>query len=129
MIASESLEIVFFFKNHMFSNVSFLAQVTYTLGAAGHSYVVGYGCNPPLNPYHRDSTLTYEDMSETTFQRRKSFENRKQNANLLIGAVLGGPNYRDDWVDDRMDVPHNNVALDYNAALFLAAIQVTFLES
>jgi endoglucanase len=28
------------------------AQINYMLGGGGHSFVVGFGSNPPLRPHH-----------------------------------------------------------------------------
>ena len=30
-----------------------MCQIHYALGDAGHSYVVGFGTNPPTQPHHR----------------------------------------------------------------------------
>ncbi|KAA0203847.1 hypothetical protein HAZT_HAZT000710 [Hyalella azteca] len=34
-------------------------QVDYALGSVGHSYVVGFGNNPPLRPHHRSRWVAY----------------------------------------------------------------------
>jgi endoglucanase len=92
-------------------------QIAYILGASGHSFVVGYGCNPPVNPHHRDSALTLEESGE-------AFKTKATNANSLIGALVGGPNKQDGWKDDQNDFEANEVALDYNAALLFGTVQV-----
>lgn len=89
------------------------------LGAQGNSYVIGYGCNPPQNPHHRDSALTLEESGNWDV-----FNNREVNANPLIGGLVGGPGVDDDWEDDRTDFQKNEVALDYNAAFLFGVIQV-----
>ena len=30
-----------------------MCQIHYALGDAGHSFVVGFGTNPPVQPHHR----------------------------------------------------------------------------
>lgn len=35
---------------------------------------------------------------------------------ILIGALVGGPNMTDQYVDDREDYVQNEVTIDYNAA-------------
>lgn len=94
-------------------------QITYIMGAAGHSYVTGYGCNPPVNPHHRDSALTMEESGDSA-----AFNTKKVNANPLIGALVGGPDKQDQFVDDRTQYEKTEVALDYNAAMFYGAVQV-----
>jgi endoglucanase len=94
-------------------------QLAYIMGATGHSFVVGFGCNPPQNPHHRDSALTLEESGNWNV-----FNTRATNANPIVGAMVGGPNPSDGWEDDRSDYQRNEVALDYNAALLFGTVQV-----
>ena len=96
-----------------------VVQITYILGAAGHSYIVGYGCNPPVNPHHRDSALTMEESGSA-----HAFSTKPRNAYSLVGALVGGPDELDSWQDSRTDYKANEVALDYNAAMFFGMVQV-----
>ena len=96
-----------------------LVQVTYMLGASGHSWIVGYGCNPPVNPHHQDSALTMEESNSWD-----AWNTRSVNANSLVGALVGGPDKHDKGNDDRNDYRLNEVALDYNAAMFFGTVQV-----
>jgi endoglucanase len=93
--------------------------VAYILGASGHSYVAGYGCNPPRNPHHRNACLTLAESDD-----QNMFDTKEFNEYELTGAVVGGPDITDHWVDDRKDYKRTEVAIDYNAALFFAAVQV-----
>jgi hypothetical protein len=43
------------------------------------------------------------------------------NYHVLTGALVGGPDENDNYVDDRSDYVHNEVATDYNAG-FLSAV-------
>ena len=52
------------------------------------------------------------------------FNTKEENANPIIGGMVGGPDLTDSWVDDRTDYQQNEVALDYNAALLFGAVQV-----
>jgi endoglucanase len=97
---------------------AFGMQMCYIMGASGHSYVVGFGCNPPRNPHHYDSALTLRESG-----RMEVFKSRSHNASPLIGALVGGPNAKDVWRDDRTDMNGNGVALDYNAAMLLGLVQ------
>ncbi|ESO99349.1 hypothetical protein LOTGIDRAFT_231044 [Lottia gigantea] len=86
-------------------------QIHYILGDTGRSYVVGFGNNPPTRPHHASSSCnspplpcTWDDFSKST-----------PNSHILYGAVVGGPDKFDHFVDDREDFIQNEVACDYNA--------------
>jgi endoglucanase len=90
----------------------------YIMGATGRSYVVGFGSNSPKNPHHRDSTLTPSESGKWDV-----FKSRSRNANQITGGLVGGPNDKDQWEDDRMNFKNNEVALDYNAAMLFGLVQ------
>ena len=86
-----------------------VSQIDYILGdnPSRRSYIIGYGENYPRNPHHRTAHGSWlNDMSKPTETR-----------NLLIGALVGGPDERDSWEDDRADWIRNEVATGYNAGL------------
>jgi len=89
-------------------------QIDYALGdnPGKHSYVVGFGTSPPTHVHHRAASgqnLGY--MSDRTGPNR----------HVIYGALAGGPDQNDKWVDDREDYQRNEVAVDYNAG-FTAAL-------
>jgi len=57
--------------------------------------------------------------------RNNGLYNPGPNYFTLYGALVGGPGIQDDYVDDRDDYVHNEVAIDYNAGFqgALAALQ------
>jgi endoglucanase len=82
-------------------------QIKYALGTnpGNHSYVVGYGVNPPSHPHHRTSHGSWLDnIGDPVYQRH-----------VLYGALVGGPGSDDSYVDSRSDFTKNEVATDYNA--------------
>lgn len=83
-------------------------QINYTLGQnpRGASYLVGFGQNPPRNPHHRTAHGSWTDNIQQPAQSR----------HVLYGALVGGPDANDSYVDDRQNYVANEVALDYNAA-------------
>ncbi|TYQ15618.1 UNVERIFIED_CONTAM: endoglucanase Cel9R [Acetivibrio alkalicellulosi] len=86
-------------------------QVDYALGSSGRSYVVGFGVNPPQHPHHRTAHSSWIDtMEEPSYHRH-----------VLYGALVGGPNQSDAYVDDIGDYITNEVACDYNAG-FVGAL-------
>ena len=86
-----------------------VSQINYILGdnPSRRSYIIGYGENSPRNPHHRTAHGSWlNNMSDPTETR-----------NLLVGALVGGPDERDNWEDDRTDWIRNEVAIGYNATL------------
>lgn len=82
-------------------------QIHYSLGQnpAGRSFVCGFGVNPPTNPHHRNSHgSTTNDIAVPV-----------ANQHVLYGALVGGPDATDGYIDDRTDFIQNEVAMDYNA--------------
>ncbi|TYQ15397.1 UNVERIFIED_CONTAM: endoglucanase Cel9N [Acetivibrio alkalicellulosi] len=92
-------------------------QINYALGdnPRGGSYVVGFGENSPQHPHHRTAHGSWVSMPEVpSFSRH-----------ILYGALVGGPDSRDHWVDDIKDYIMNEVAIDYNAG-FVGALAKMF---
>jgi cellulose 1,4-beta-cellobiosidase len=85
------------------------SQINYILGNNPHnrSYMVGFGNNPPVNPHHRCAHGSWANDMSTP----------KQNRHTLWGALVGGPDQSDSYIDDRMNYVTNEVACDYNAGL------------
>lgn len=89
------------------------SQINYILGDVGHSFVVGYGVDPPQRPHHRASSCPSPPAS---CQDGWAQSQPGPNPHVLFGALVGGPAQDGTYVDDRMDYIHNEVACDYNAA-------------
>nr|AXQ39851.1 beta-1,4-endoglucanase [Mastotermes darwiniensis] len=87
-------------------------QIDYILGDSGRSYVVGYGNNPPTHPHHRSSSCP-DAPAPCDWN---TFSAADPNYHVLSGALVGGPDSDDNYVDTRQDAVHNEVACDYNAA-------------
>ncbi|KAF2347095.1 Glycoside hydrolase family 9, partial [Trinorchestia longiramus] len=89
-------------------------QVDYALGSTGRSFVVGFGVSPPEKPHHRSSSCpTIPEPCDGD----EAFNNPGPNPNTLFGALVGGPDANDNYVDDRGDYVQNEVACDYNAGI------------
>ncbi|MEN9517459.1 MAG: hypothetical protein RLZZ381_47 [Cyanobacteriota bacterium] len=96
-----------------------VSQINYILGKnpAQRSYQIGYGENSPKNPHHRTAHGSWlNNMSDPVETR-----------NLLMGALVGGPDEQDNWSDDRTDWVRNEVGVGYNAA-FTGALAKMYLE-
>ncbi|ESO99345.1 hypothetical protein LOTGIDRAFT_158430 [Lottia gigantea] len=88
-----------------------ISQINYALGDTGRSFVIGFGVNPPKNPHHRGSSFPMIPAPCGWEEQ----QNKGPNPHTLYGALVGGPGSSDDYVDQRNDYIHNEVACDYNA--------------
>ncbi len=89
------------------------SQMDYILGSnpANRSYVIGYGSNYALHPHHRAANgYTYANG-----------DNQKPAQHLLSGALVGGPDQSDTYIDDVNQYQYTEVAIDYNAG-FVGAL-------
>ncbi len=84
-----------------------VSQIDYMLGdnPSGRSYVVGFGNNPPTKPHHDTAHGSWADNINLPVETR----------HVLYGALVGGPDRNDNYIDDRSDYVQNEVATDYNA--------------
>ncbi|KAM6587355.1 hypothetical protein CsatA_009960 [Cannabis sativa] len=98
-------------------------QVDYILGVnpLKMSYMVGYGPNYPKRIHHRGSSLPSLSRHPQSFGCEGGFQpffySANPNPNILIGAVVGGPNQNDGYPDDRSDYSHAEPATYINAAI------------
>ncbi|KAK6145365.1 hypothetical protein DH2020_022185 [Rehmannia glutinosa] len=70
------------------------------------SYMVGYGKNFPQRVHHRASSLPSIDEHPQHIECKGGtpyFLSGNPNPNLLMGAVVGGPDIDDSYKDDRVD--------------------------
>ncbi|KAE9460462.1 hypothetical protein C3L33_07637, partial [Rhododendron williamsianum] len=108
-------------------------QVDYLLGdnPLKMSYMVGYGPQYPLRIHHRGSSLpsiaSHPDKIECSFGF-SILNSQSPNPNILMGAVVGGPDQQDQFPDQRSDYDHSEPATYTNAPLVgaLAYLAHTF---
>ncbi|KAL7143136.1 hypothetical protein ABFS83_08G170800 [Erythranthe nasuta] len=97
------------------------SQVDYILGSnpMGVSYMVGYGPTYPVKVHHRGaSTVSYRESKVFIgcMQGYYSwFGQRGSNPNVLVGALVGGPD-KNDGFSDRRDNYAQTEACTYNTA-------------
>lgn len=94
-------------------------QVDYILGdnPAKMSYMVGFGVNYPKHVHHRGSSVpsirSHPDRIPcSSFQYLYS---SSPNPNILVGAIVGGPDNRDGFADDRNNYQQSEPATYINA--------------
>jgi hypothetical protein len=92
-------------------------QVDYALGSAGHSFVVGFGVNPPKRPHHRTAHSSWADSQTVPTYHRHT----------IYGALVGGPGKDDSYTDDIGNYVNNEIACDYNAG-FVGALAKLYGE-
>ena len=85
------------------------------------SYMVGYGQYYPKRIHHRGSSLpslaTHRQSITCDAGFQPFFYSSNPNPNILVGAVVGGPNQNDGFPDDRADYSHSEPATYINGAL------------
>ncbi|GFR83741.1 endoglucanase [Elysia marginata] len=101
-----------------------LGQIHYMLGDSGRSYVVGFGKDPPTRPHHASSSCRPSPYPCDWDDYAKS----EANAHTLYGALVGGPDSRDRYHDDREDYIHNEVGCEYNGGFQSAVAGLRHLE-
>ncbi|KAK7283161.1 hypothetical protein RIF29_12505 [Crotalaria pallida] len=86
-------------------------QIDYMLGKnpLGRSYMVGFGKNPPKQAHHRGASVPMSQKDAkvdcgTSFQ--KWFSVDTPNPNELTGAIVGGPDKNDQFIDKRNASPY-----------------------
>lgn len=73
------------------------SQIGYMLGDGGRSYVVGYSNGYPQKIPHRAASCAQE--GDCTWDT--AYYSTQKNPNILYGALVGGPNLKDEFVDQR----------------------------
>lgn len=102
------------------------SQIDYMLGDTGRSFVVGYGENSPERVHH--AAASCPDLPEVCDPDWAMMQ-PGPNPQTVWGALAGGPNQTDWFLDDREDYVHNEVALDYNAGYTAALAALVELSS
>ncbi|XP_071724519.1 endoglucanase 17-like isoform X1 [Rutidosis leptorrhynchoides] len=97
-------------------------QVDYLLGEnpLKMSYMVGYGPKYPERIHHRASSLPSISSHPEKIPCQAGFSNlnsESPNPNILVGAVVGGPDEHDMFPDQRSDYEQSEPATYINAPL------------
>ncbi|KAK4282525.1 hypothetical protein QN277_013889 [Acacia crassicarpa] len=97
-------------------------QVDYLLGdnPLKMSYMVGYGPEFPRRIHHRGSSLPSISVHPGKIQCSAGFsvmKSQSPNPNILVGAVVGGPDLHDRFPDERSDYEQSEPATYINAPL------------
>lgn len=95
-------------------------QVDYILGdnPAKMSYMVGFGARYPQHIHHRGSSVPsiHAHPGRITCNDGSQYLNSgSPNPNVLVGAIVGGPDSRDSFADDRNNYQQSEPATYINA--------------
>ncbi|KAJ6754156.1 ENDOGLUCANASE [Salix purpurea] len=97
------------------------SQVDYILGynPTGMSYLVGYGSKYPERVHHRGASIesykTQKDFIGCTQGYDLGYSRQGPNPNVLVGALVGGPDMKDQFRDERENYVQTE-ACTYNTA-------------
>ncbi|XP_042519347.1 endoglucanase 11 [Macadamia integrifolia] len=97
------------------------AQVNYILGSnpIGMSYLVGYGSKYPSRVHHRGSSIVSYRENKGFIGCTQGYDNWygrvEPNPNVLVGALVGGPDCQDNFGDQRSNYMQTE-ACTYNTA-------------
>jgi endoglucanase len=97
-------------------------QVDYILGVNPNnmSYMVGFGSNYPKQVHHRASSIPSTHVrpeNMTCKQGWPYYGINEENPNVLVGAVVGGPDKLDKFEDLRWNFEQSEPAIYINAPL------------
>ncbi|KAL0890916.1 hypothetical protein Bca101_014899 [Brassica carinata] len=97
------------------------SQVDYILGnnPMKMSYMVGFGNKCPTQPHHRASSLPSIKSKPDKIDCKGGFSyynSDQPNPNVLLGAIVGGPDSSDHFSDKRTDYSHAEPTTYINAA-------------
>ncbi|KAJ0048395.1 hypothetical protein Pint_14995 [Pistacia integerrima] len=99
------------------------SQVDYILGdnPRATSYMVGYGNNYPRQVHHRASSIVSFKANPSFVSCRGGyatwFSRKASDPNLLVGAIVGGPDAYDNFADERDNYEQTEPATYNNAPL------------
>ncbi|GLJ38308.1 hypothetical protein SUGI_0780040 [Cryptomeria japonica] len=99
------------------------SQVDYILGdnPRATSYMVGYGSNYPSQVHHRASSIVSYKV-DSSFVSCKGgyatwFSRKSSDPNVLVGAIVGGPDGNDNFADERDNYEQTEPATYNNGPL------------
>ncbi|PAN38897.1 hypothetical protein PAHAL_7G205500 [Panicum hallii] len=103
------------------------SQLDYILGdnPMKMSYVVGYGGRYPRHVHHRGASTPRNRVRYSCTGGRRWRDTKKADPNVLMGAMVGGPDRHDRFNDSRMAFGQTEPTLVGNAGLVAALVAVT----
>ncbi|XP_008786534.2 endoglucanase 10-like [Phoenix dactylifera] len=99
-------------------------EVNYILGdnPLKMSYLVGFGDNFPKKVHHRAASIAWDGRNYTCAEGKKWQEAKEPNPNVLLGAMVAGPDKDGRFLDDRDRPEFTEPTISGNAGLVAALI-------
>uniref|UniRef100_A0A0D6QVU2 Endoglucanase n=1 Tax=Araucaria cunninghamii TaxID=56994 RepID=A0A0D6QVU2_ARACU len=103
------------------------SQMDYILGKNPRkmSYVVGFGRNYPKRVHHRAASIPKNSVKYSCTGGYKWRDSGKPNPHVIKGAMVGGPDRRDGYRDDRRNANYSEPTIAGNAGLVAALVSLT----
>ncbi|KAF5942446.1 hypothetical protein HYC85_020088 [Camellia sinensis] len=100
------------------------SQVDYILGdnPMKTSYVVGFGASYPNQVHHRAASIPWDGQAHSCAEGDKWLNSKEANPNELLGAMVGGPDQNDIFLDEREKPWFTEPSISSNAGLVAALI-------
>ncbi|KAL4301067.1 hypothetical protein AHAS_Ahas17G0263800 [Arachis hypogaea] len=111
-----------------FSGAKCKSNVNYILGQnpLKMSYLVGYGDKFPVHVHHRSASIPWDDKKHYSCDGGKKWLNSKDpNLQVLVGAMVGGPDMHDGFIDQRNNSRFTEPNIASNAGLVAALIALS----
>ncbi|KAM7511190.1 hypothetical protein LguiB_010065 [Lonicera macranthoides] len=102
------------------------SQVNYILGdnPMKMSYLVGYGNHYPTHVHHRAASIPWDNQKHTCDEGQRWLNSKDPNPNVLLGAMVAGPDQNDIFLDQRDKPWFTEPTLASNAGLVAALISL-----
>ncbi|KAL7124971.1 hypothetical protein ABFS83_14G084400 [Erythranthe nasuta] len=102
-------------------------QMNYILGKNPRkmSYVVGYGTHYPKQVHHRGASIPKNNVKYTCKGGLKWRDSTKANPNIIVGAMVAGPDRNDGFKDKRNNYNYTEPTLAGNAGLVAALVALS----
>ncbi|XP_031118919.1 endoglucanase 25-like [Ipomoea triloba] len=103
------------------------SQIDYILGKNPRkmSYVVGFGNHYPKHVHHRGASIPKNKVRYNCKGGWKWRDSKKPNPNILVGAMVAGPDVHDGFHDVRTNYNYTEPTLAGNAGLVAALVALS----
>ncbi|CAJ1974311.1 unnamed protein product [Sphenostylis stenocarpa] len=100
------------------------SQVNYILGQnpMKMSYLVGYGDRYPVQVHHRSASIPWNNQPYNCDDGKRWLNSKDPNPQVLLGAMVGGPDSNDNFMDQRTNQKFTEPNIASNAGLVAALI-------
>lgn len=116
---------------HFYTRTAFRSfaktQMDYILGKnpQNMSYIVGFGTRFPQHVLHRGASIPKNNIKYNCQGGRKWRDSAKPNPNVIIGAMVGGPDQNDGFLDSRSNYNYTEPTIAGNAGLVAALVALS----